>query len=81
MQSLRFLFRNESALLVALVEAVLVVAVAFGADLSGAQVGALVGLIVPLGGLLTRDRVWSERSVDVAKADAYDRGRRDGPAA
>ena len=77
MDLLRVLFKNESALAVSLIEAVLAVAIAFGLDLSGEQVAALVALMVPVGALVTRAQVWTAGSVDREKAKAYADGQRD----
>jgi len=74
MDTVRSLFENEAALAVAVVESVLVVAVAFGFDLDGPQIASLVALLVPLGGLLTRSQVWKPQSVEAEKGKAYDRG-------
>jgi len=78
MHTIRTLFDNEAALGVALLEAVLVVAVAFGFNLDGAQVAALVALLIPVGGVLTRSRVWNRDSVAHETDAAYQRGLADG---
>jgi len=75
MEAVRRLFDNEAALAVAVIEAVLVVAVAFGLQLDGHQIAALVALVVPLGGLLTRSQVWKPESVDQERAKAYEEGK------
>lgn len=49
--------RREPALIVGLVEALLVLAVAFGLDLTTEQVAAVTGAAVVVGALLTRSQV------------------------
>lgn len=49
--------RNNPALLIGLLEAVLALAVAFGVDLTKEQMGAVVAAIVAVGAIATRQSV------------------------
>jgi len=74
MHVIRELFDNEAALAVAVIEAVLIVAVAFGATLDPAQVAALVGLMLPVGAVVTRSLVTSKDTVRSVRARSYAEG-------
>jgi hypothetical protein len=54
---MNFNLRNEPALLTAVVQAVIAVAVSFGLDLSTEQVGALLALNAAVAALILRQRV------------------------
>jgi hypothetical protein len=49
--------RREPALIVGLIEALLVLAVAFGLDLTAEQMAAIVAVATVLGGLVVRSQV------------------------
>jgi hypothetical protein len=49
--------RREPALIVGLIEALLVLAVAFGLDLTAEQTAAIVAVATVLGGLVVRSQV------------------------
>lgn len=72
---MRALFSKEPALLAELFKAALVVAVAFGLPLTGAQTAALVGLVVPMLALagLTRSVVSSPATVAQVATEAATR--------
>jgi hypothetical protein len=55
--------RNEPALIVGVVEAVLVAAIAFGIDLTAEQTAALLAVVVAVGALITRQTVYGPRTV------------------
>lgn len=56
--------RNEPALLIAALEAVLVLAVQFGVELTQEQTTAVLAAVVALGALFTRQTVYGPRTVD-----------------
>ena len=56
--------RNEPALIFSLVEAVVALAVAFGLQLTGEQVGAIMAVVAVLTGVSVRAAVYGPRTVD-----------------
>lgn len=58
------IIRNEPALVVAVVEAGLVLAVAFGVDLTVEQTAAVLAVVVALGAIITRQSVYGPATYD-----------------
>lgn len=56
--------KNEPAVVYSLVEALLVLAVSFGLDLSAEQVGAIVAVLAVLTGVGTRQQAYGPKTVD-----------------
>jgi len=55
---------NEPAVLIGVAEALLVLAVAFGVDLTPEQTAAVLAALVALGTVLTRQIVYGPKTVD-----------------
>ncbi len=65
------MLNREPALFVALVQAVLVLAVAFGVDLTSEQTAAVLAVVVAIGAVATRQTVYSPATVgDLIDAEA-----------
>jgi len=61
--SFKKLWLQEPAAVLATVQTIIALAVAFGIDLSGTQVGAILAAIAAVGGLATRSQVSSSRAL------------------
>ena len=57
-------FRNEPALIYALIEVLIALAVAFGLNLTGEQVGAVTAVVAVLTGVGVRQAVYGPGTVD-----------------
>jgi uncharacterized membrane protein len=57
------MLNREPALFVALIQAILVLAVAFGVDLTGEQTAAVLAVVVAIGAVATRQTVYSPATV------------------
>ena len=65
------LWGREPALILAVVQAVIALAVGFGLSLSGEQVSLIMALAAAILGLVVRRQVWSPASVDEVTGDGY----------
>lgn len=65
---------QEPALYIGLFEAVLALAVAFGLDLSGEQVGAILAVATTFGAVVTRSQVYSPATHEVELHNARHNG-------
>lgn len=69
------LWKNEPAGVIAAVQAIIALAIAFGLNLTSEQIGAIVAVITVIGGLLIRSQVASVAALkEFAAAKAADRG-------
>ena len=57
-------FRNEPALIYALIEVLIALGVAFGLNLTGEQVGAVTAVVAVLTGVGVRQAVYGPETVD-----------------
>lgn len=61
---------TEPAVIVSLISAIVALAVSFGANLSGDQVGAIMAVVVIVAGLVTRTQVTPAAKADAAVNEA-----------
>lgn len=62
---------TEPAVIVSLISAIVALAVSFGANLTGDQVGAIMAVVVIVAGLVTRTQVTPAARVNEAVTNAY----------